>query len=73
MCRHEIDGFRCDLFRRHNQVAFVLAIGVVGHDYHAPLRNVAQHIVNGIELKCFCRFCNHRNNTITSRTGMSNC
>ena len=33
---HEIDRFRCRLLRRHHQIAFVLAIGIVGHDHHRP-------------------------------------
>ena len=50
--RHEIDRFGRHLLRRHDQIAFVLAVGVVGHDDHAPFGDVAQHIVNCIELKC---------------------
>ena len=70
--RHEIDRFRRHFFRCHDQIAFVLAIGIVGHDHHAPFGDVAHHIVNRIELKCLCGLCNHRNNTITSRAALSN-
>jgi hypothetical protein len=41
MRRHKIHRFRRHFFRRHDQIAFVLAIRVVGHDHHAPFRNVA--------------------------------
>ena len=52
---HEIDRLRRDFFRRHDQIAFVLAIGIVGHDHHAPFGDIAHHIVNRIELKCLRR------------------
>ncbi len=53
--RHEIDRFRRHFFRRHDQIAFVLAIRIVGHDHHAPFGDVAKNIVNRVELKCFLR------------------
>jgi hypothetical protein len=52
MRRHEIYGFRRDLFGRHDEIAFVFAIGIVCHDHHVPFGDVAQHIVNRVELKC---------------------
>ncbi len=39
--RHEIDCLRRHFFRRHDQVAFVFAIGIVGHDHHVPFGDVA--------------------------------
>src|SRR5205823_8523004 len=53
--------------------AFVLAVGIVGHDDHAAFGDVAQHIVDCVELKCLWRFCNHRNHTITPGDARSNC
>ena len=38
---HEINGLRRHLFRRHHQIAFILAIGIIGYDDHAPLCDVA--------------------------------
>ena len=63
---HEIDRFGRDLLRRYHQIAFILTIGIVGHNDHASFGDVAQHIVNRVKLKCFCRLRDHRNNTITS-------
>jgi hypothetical protein len=39
--RHKIDRFRRHFFCRHDQIAFVLAIRIVGHDHHAPFSDVA--------------------------------
>ena len=39
--RHKIDRLGRDFFRGHDQIAFVLAIRIVGHDHHAPFRDVA--------------------------------
>ena len=69
---HEIDRFRCHFLCRHYEIAFVLTIRVVGHDHHAPFRDVAHHVINRIELKCLLRLCNHRNHTITSPAALSN-
>jgi hypothetical protein len=41
MRRHEIDRFRRHFLGRHDQIAFVLAIGIIGHDHHAPFGDVA--------------------------------
>ena len=41
------------LLRGHDEIAFVLAIGVVGHDHDLPGGDVAQDIVNRVELKGF--------------------
>ena len=68
MSRHEIYRFRRHLLRCDYQVAFVLAIGVVGNDHNPPLGDVAHHIVNRIELKCFPRLaCHGRGDNVTSR------
>ncbi len=41
VCGHEIHRFRSYFFRRHHQIAFVLAIGIIGDDDHAPFGDVA--------------------------------
>ncbi len=48
---HEIDRLRRGFLRRHDEVALVLAIRIVGHDHEPALRDVLQDIVDGIELK----------------------
>lgn len=63
---HEIYRLRRHFFGSHHQVAFVLAVGIVGHNDNAALGNVAYDIVNGIELKSLLRFGDHLTNTITS-------
>ena len=53
---HEVDRLGSDLFGRHYQIAFVLAVGVVCHNDHAALGDVAHHIIDGVELKrLLCR------------------
>ena len=47
--RHEIDGFWCDFFGGHREVAFVFAILVVDEDDHAALANVFYGLFNGGE------------------------
>jgi len=69
---HEVDRFRRHFFCRHHQIAFVLAVGVVGHDHNAAFGDIAHHIVNRIELKCLLCLRNHWNNTITSSAPLSN-
>ena len=69
---HEVDRFRRRLFCRHHQVAFVLAIGVVGHDDELPRRDVAHDIVDGIEFQSDRRLRNHKGNTITAPFLFSN-
>ena len=59
VCRHEINRFRRHFLGTHDEIAFVLAIGIVGDNDHAPFRNVAQNIVNRVELKCVLRPGNH--------------
>ena len=56
---HEIDRLRRRLFRRHDQVAFVFAVGVVGHDHHFAGGDVVQHLINCVELKGFGRLNDH--------------
>ena len=60
MFGHEIDRFRRDLLGRDDQVALVLAIGVIRHDDHAALGDIADHIVNRVELKRLFRLDDHR-------------
>ncbi len=60
------------LFRGHDQVAFVLAVGIVRHNDDAALGDVAHDIVNSVELKCLLRLGDHRINTITSTDAVSN-
>ena len=47
--RHEIDRIGRHLLRRHDQIAFIFAVGVVGDDDHPPLTNVFQAFLDGIE------------------------
>ena len=69
---HEVDRFRRHFLGRHHQVAFILAVGVVGHDHNATLCDIAHHIIDRVELKCLFRLRNHRNNTITAPAARSN-
>ena len=32
MARHKIDGFRCHLFRRHDEIAFVFPVFIIDHN-----------------------------------------
>ena len=57
--RHEVDCFRGRLFRRHDEVAFVLAIRVVGYDDQLSLGDIADHVFDCVELKCLGRFGDH--------------
>src|SRR5208282_4655563 len=53
----EIDGFRRDLFRRHRQVAFVLAVLVVHEDDHPPMPNILDRFIDRCEgSSVFCHF-----------------
>ena len=56
---HEIDRLRRRLFRGHDEIAFVFAVGVVGHDDDLPGGDVVQDIVNRVELKGFRRLNDH--------------
>ena len=51
--RHEIDRLRRRLLRGHDQIAFIFAIGIVGHDHDFSARDVVQDVVNRVELKGF--------------------
>jgi hypothetical protein len=46
---HEVDAFRRRLFRREDQVALVLALGVVDHDDRLARADVAQDGVNRVD------------------------
>ena len=46
---HEIDVFGAGLGRRHEQIAFVLAILVVDDDHHLAGSQVSDNVLNGIE------------------------
>ena len=52
-------ALRRRLLRRHDEVAFVLAVGVIGHDDDLSRRDVAQDVVNRIEFKVYRRFSDH--------------
>src|SRR5215813_11301428 len=41
MTRHEVDGLRCNHFRRDRQVAFVFTIRIVNHNDHSPSLQLA--------------------------------
>ncbi len=56
---HEIDCRRRRFLRGHDEVALVFAVGVVGHDHDFPRRDIAQHVVNRVELKGFRRLDDH--------------
>ena len=68
---HEVYRLRRRLLRRHDEVAFILAIGVVGHDHNPAGGDIAQDIVDGIELHDFGSLGNHCVN-ITSRVLFGN-
>ena len=73
MGSHEVNRFGGNFFGGHHQVAFVLAVGIVGNNDNAALGDVAYDILNSVELKCLLRLGDHRNNTITSADAVSNC
>ena len=49
---HEIDRRRRHELRRHDQVALVLAVGIVHHDHHLALPQVGDDGFDGIEPLC---------------------
>jgi hypothetical protein len=66
MHRHEIDRLWSSLFRRHDEIAFILSIGVVGYDYDFAGSDISQYVINTIELKGFPRLSDHTD-TMASR------
>ena len=60
MSCHEIDRIGRRFFRRHNEIAFVFAVGIVSYDYNTAPRDIADDVVNRIELQCLLRLDNHR-------------
>ena len=68
---HEVDRLRRSLLRRHDEIAFILSIGIVGHDHNPARGDIAQDIVDGIELHDFRSLSNHSVN-ITSRVLFGN-
>src|SRR5258708_5859201 len=68
---HEVYCLRRSLFSRHDEIAFVLAIGIVGHDHNPAGGDIAQDIVDGVELYDFWNLSNHCVN-ITSRVLFGN-
>ena len=66
---HEIDCLGRRLFRRHDQVAFILPVRVVRYDDKFPGGDVHQDIVDRVEFKIYRRFRNHPP-TITSVSSM---
>ena len=56
---HEIHRFWGNFFRGHDKVAFVFAVGVIGHDHHIALGDFTQDILNRIKLERFSRLNNH--------------
>ena len=47
---HEIDGGRGDFRCRHDEIAFIFTIGVVGDDDHASLSDVGDGVRDGIKV-----------------------
>ena len=47
MGRHEVDRFGRDLFGRHAEVAFVLAVLVIGEDDHAAAADLVNRFFDG--------------------------
>ena len=56
---HEINRLWRRFLRRHDQIAFVFAVGIVGHDHNFPRSDVFEDIVNRVELKRFRRLDDH--------------
>jgi hypothetical protein len=52
MLGHEIHGGRTDALGGHDEIALVLAIGVIDHDDHASLAQVGEGGLNRIK---YCR------------------
>ena len=46
---HEVDGLLARVFRGHDQIAFVLAVGVVHDDDHPAIPQVLDHCFDGIK------------------------
>ena len=46
---HEIDCLRRRVFRGHDQIAFVLAVGVIHDDHHPAVAQVLDHRFNAIK------------------------
>src|SRR4029453_365042 len=59
MSCHEIDHVRRRFFRRHNEIAFVFGVGIISYDYNTAPRDIADDVVNRIELQCLLRLDNH--------------
>ena len=72
MHRHEIDGLRRRLLRRHDKVAFIFAVRVVGHDHDLAGRDIAHDLVDCVELQGYRNFRDHPL-TITSASFMGKC
>ena len=51
---HEINRLRCRGFGGHDQIALVLAVGIVHHDHHLALPQVLNDALDGIK-RCFHR------------------
>src|SRR5262249_16233523 len=49
---HEIDRSRGDRLRCHNQITFILAIGIVHNDDHAASLKIGTDRINAVELAC---------------------
>jgi hypothetical protein len=47
---HEVDRGGRDVLRRHDQVALILAIGIVHHDDHFPFADIRNDRLNAVEL-----------------------
>src|SRR6185312_11700922 len=50
---HEVDDLRRDALRRANEISFVLAILVVGHNHHAARGNFADRLFHRSERHCY--------------------
>ena len=48
---HKVHRFRRHLLRRHHEIAFVLAICVIGHDHEFPGANIFEDVFDGVELR----------------------
>ena len=47
----KLTAFGRGLFRRHDEVALVLAVGIIGHDHDLAARDIAHDIVDRVEFK----------------------
>ena len=57
---HEVDCFGRRFLRGHDQIALVLAVGIVGYDNDLARRDVVHDVLDRVEFKVYRGFRDHR-------------